>query len=210
MKILCIAASQVANRGEESYSFKIAEMVKQITVDNDTNSEVNIIHLAEKKLIPCCMCLKCSDSGLCIYDDSFNEIHCEMKQADIIFIVCPHYAGLPSKLTIILEKLEEICYILMCNKEVDKWALKNKPMGLIVHGGSTDSYIHLYENTVLKPLAYICKSIGLKLKDSQDYNNGIIFGVKGYENVENSNVPDMVYDYSAIKQVLKPFVKQYL
>lgn len=81
--------------------------------------EGEIVELKNLNLIPCRDCMKCLDSRRCAKDEAFNRINEKIIACDVLFIVSPHYAPIPAKLCLFLEKnggnyflpMGKICHI---------------------------------------------------------------------------------------------------
>lgn len=65
----------------------------------------------EDDLSPCIGCGKCFDSKRCCKDKDFNTIYNKLVEYDCIFFVSPHYAPISAKLSMLLEKMEEITFL---------------------------------------------------------------------------------------------------
>ena len=110
MKIVCISASNTAYMGENSASTQVCRLIKKVVLNNIPEASVKIIPLMNQKISFCLLCGDCSEDGRCPYDDSFNYIYSNLKKADVLFFVVPHYSPLPSKLLALFEKIHEVLY----------------------------------------------------------------------------------------------------
>jgi len=107
LRILCISASnRLDAAGTNSYRKCKAVLDEAGKHIPDMQSE--IIELQNHSLNPCIACSKCSDSRRCATDDAFNHIYEKIVACDVLFIVAPHYAPIPSKLCMLLEKMDQI------------------------------------------------------------------------------------------------------
>lgn len=74
----------------------------------------SFIHLAENKIEGCTSCHKCKEAGICVLpvtkNDHFQEVFDKMIAADAILIVTPVYAGIPSRLTALFERMTSVLY----------------------------------------------------------------------------------------------------
>jgi multimeric flavodoxin WrbA len=104
--------------------------------EHGNNIEVETVRFTDYDFKPCIMCGGCAREGKCLYDEAFNILFSKMAAADGIILVCPHYATIPSKLMMVLEKLEEMTFISYCLKK-ESYALSGKPVAVIGHGGMT-------------------------------------------------------------------------
>lgn len=175
--------------------------------------KVNIISLVDYEFKPCIMCGKCSETGKCISDESFNEIYSRILESDGIFLVVPHYATIPSKLTMILEKIQESCFIHYCKGNKSHFTLYKKPIGIIAHGGQQISYevLKYYKHALLDVVANSLAGVGMNIVGTNDeYPNGVIFGIKDMKAIEGKLLPDMVHDMGEIKERITPLVNNML
>jgi hypothetical protein len=181
VNILCISASNVKNFRDKSASTKTCQIVKKICGSEMNSLKVDIIQLVDYNLKSCIMCGECEKTGQCIYDDDFNRIYSAIKDADGVFVVCPHYAPIPSKMIIILEKLEEMAYLHSCSKKDDSlYPISNKPVAIIGHGGCTGDIDKYYSKALLEPLSSAFKSVAMDVVGiDETWPDGIVFGVTG-------------------------------
>lgn len=208
MKILCVSASNVLRKKAESASTRACEIVRELIAQTGQNAiEVEVISLVDYDVKPCIMCGECLASGVCNYDPSFNAIYSQFQEAEGIFVVCPHYAPIPSKLIMVLEKIEEICYLAYCSKS--EFALKGKAVALIGHGGGTGQEIEdYYRQALLRPLAQAFLACGMDVVGpGETQPKGIVFGVTGIQQRENTVLPDMVHDWDEIRNRMEPLVQ---
>lgn len=101
MKLLVIFASHRFG-GENT---KIEASMKSV----EGNFEFDFVHLADNNIHSCMACLGCAETGRCVLpstsDDKFQEIFDKMLLSDAIFIISPVYAGIPSRLTALFERM---------------------------------------------------------------------------------------------------------
>jgi multimeric flavodoxin WrbA len=207
MRIVCLSASNVKHKRENGSSLRICEEIKNQITEIDQNNSIKIVSLLDYKLTPCIFCGKCKDESVCAYDSNFNLLFDEFKTTDVIFLVIPHYMVIPSKLTIILEKLNQIYYTAWLRNPDEAWALKGKKIALIAHGGGDERSFDQYKNFILKPLNYVFSSFQFDVIGvNEEKPKGIVFGVKGMKDSEEFVFPDMIYDWDEIKQFIKPLV----
>ncbi|MDD4495063.1 MAG: flavodoxin family protein [Eubacteriales bacterium] len=78
------------------------------------NFDFDFIHLANYKVESCVSCHCCGKVGHCILppsdEDRFQEIFDKMITTDAIFIICPVYATIPSRLTAVFERLTSVLF----------------------------------------------------------------------------------------------------
>lgn len=178
LRILCISASNNFRTGiKETYSYQICKIVLNEAKKYTPNMESEIIELKNLTLSPCIDCLKCLGSKRCAIDDTFNQLYEKIIACDVLFIVSPHYAPIPAKLCMLLEKMEEISF--------EPWAKDNSyqsevygiKTAVISHGGGSDNeQAHKeYKRVVNDPIANALNTIQLKLIPFNDkWNTGIV------------------------------------
>jgi Multimeric flavodoxin WrbA len=111
LRILCISAS---NRSgvKETNSYKLCKAVLDEAKKHISGMESEIIELKNHTLSPCIACSKCSCSiRRCAIDNVFNQIYEKIIACDVLFIISPHYAPIPAKLCMLLEKMGTISFI---------------------------------------------------------------------------------------------------
>lgn len=215
MNIVCISASNIKHAGQNSTSLKICNLIKEMVKTKtikDKNIDVEIISLVDYELKPCIGCGTCFKQESCIYDSAFNQIYDKLTKANALFIVSAHYAPIPSKLSMLLEKIEQLAFLKRFNDEDYRSPLFGKPVGIIGHGGGTEEIIKYYKGPVLdsiwNALSYPVEMnvIGLNNEDK----NGVIIPVKSVKKVENSIFPIQEYDWIDIEHRLTPLVNNVL
>jgi multimeric flavodoxin WrbA len=210
MKHLCISASNVKPKKNDSGSTKACEIIREIVEDKDNS--VEIMKLVNHKLKPCKFCGSCIKDGKCTKKDDFNDIFSEIKKADILYFVVPHYSIIPAKLTMIFEKINEIFYTKWINDPNFKWELKGKKAYIIAHGGTNieqmPEAINLYEKNLIEPMKFLLKSFGIEVMKNGE-KDGYVFGVEKMKEKKKAIFPDMIHDWDKIKKDLKElFINQ--
>lgn len=208
MKIICLSASNVKSVKENSASTRVCKIIKDY-VGNEYNGEIDveIITLVDSELSPCIMCCECNETGKCTYDEAFNNIVSKISEADGLFVVCPHYAPIPSKLIMLLEKIEELAFIHYCSKKTEKFITANKPVAIIGHGGMAGDVDEYYKNALLEPLSKVFKALQMDVVGiNEEWPNGVVFGLKDAKFVEGSLLPEMKHDWEDISNRVIPLI----
>jgi multimeric flavodoxin WrbA len=210
MKILCLSASNIEPAREHSVSTRTCELIREM-IQADINAHIDILCLINYEMNPCRMCGKCLEAGKCVRDDAFNQIYKKLADADAVFVVCPHYAPLPSKLMMLLEKMEEICYLNWCRNQDYQTVVSKKPIGLVAHGGQPTETALYYKTALLDPLALSFASIQMKVIGAGEQSpNGVFFGIKDLRLVPDSIFVEIEHDWEDIRSRLRPLVKNVL
>jgi len=89
----------------ETNSFRKCKAVLDEAEKHIADLQGEIIELQNQPLNPCIACSKCLDSKRCAIDDAFNRIYENIITSDMLFIVSPHYAPIPAKLCMLMEKM---------------------------------------------------------------------------------------------------------
>lgn len=215
MIIVCISASNIKHAEQNSTSLRTCNLIKEMVntkTAKDKDIDVEIISLVDYELKPCIGCGACFKQESCIYDSAFNQIYDKLTKANALFIVSAHYAPIPSKLSMLLEKIEQLAFLKRFNDGDYRSPLFGKPVGIIGHGGGTEEIIKYYKGPVLdsiwNALSYPVEMnvIGL----NNEYKNGVIIPVKSVKKVENSIFPIQEYDWTDIEYRLTPLVNNVL
>ena len=210
MQIICISASNVEPAREHSASTRACELIRELA-QAECDAQVDILPLIDYELTPCRMCGKCLEVGKCVRDNAFNQIYARLAEADAIFVVCPHYAPLPSKLMMLLEKLEEICYLNWCQNQQYQTIVYRKPIGLVAHGGQPMDAASYYKTALLDPLALAFSSIQMRVASAGEmWPNGVAFGVQKLSLPPGEIFVRIEHDWDDIRGRLTPLVKNVL
>ena len=212
MKITCISASNVEPARGHSASTRTCELVREIIrAEGFPNAEVKILPLIDYEMTPCRMCGKCFTAGKCVRDEAFNSVHDEIKSSDALFVVCPHYAPLPSKVMMLLEKMQEIWYLNWCQDNNYSAPYSERPIGLIAHGGQTAEALPYYKRTLLDPLANAFASVQFKvISTGEQWPTGAVFGVKNLSLPIGSIFVAIDHDWDEIRERVTPLVRNVL
>jgi multimeric flavodoxin WrbA len=210
LKVTCISASNVENARQNSASTYTCELVCAILKDAHPGDEVKveIIPLIDYEPVPCRMCGNCFVNGECSHDPAFNQVYSNLREADAIFLVCPHYAPIPSKLVMILEKMEEMVFLNYCANPDYHFPLHNKPVGIIAHGGQTEAALPYYRTALLKPLAQALGAAQMRVIELDAENPlGVVFGIKSISAQTDSIFVKIEHDWDTIRNRIVPLVE---
>jgi hypothetical protein len=211
LNILSISASNVEGAREFSASTRTCNLIRSRVLERQPTAEVKILTLIDHEIRPCRMCGKCLETGHCSLDSAFNQVYEEMVRADAIFLVCPHYAFIPSKVVILLEKMQEMAYLGYCVNPDYRFTLYKKPVGIIAHGGQGSEALPYYQKMLLAPLAYAFASVQAKITGAGEQSpNGVVFGVTGISQRKDSIFVDISYDWDGIRDNLEPLIMSVL
>lgn len=209
MIITCISASNIKHAKDYGTSSKICDLIKEMVIKKGKNLiAVELIKLVDYELSPCIGCGKCFKKDVCVYDEDFNNIYSKAIKSDGLFVVSAHYAPIPSKLSMLLEKMEQLAFLPRFHKEEDRSPLYKKPVGIIGHGGGTEEIVKGYKgvvlNTIANALSYPIEMDILGV--NEEWPNGIAFPIKEVIKDENSIFPIQKYDWEDIKVRIEPLV----
>jgi multimeric flavodoxin WrbA len=210
MKITCISAANMKYAADKSTSLITCQIIENIikTKLQRNDAQVDVIKLVDANLSPCTGCGECIRAGRCGVDDDFNRIYDQIIASDAVFIVSPHYTPIPSKLCMLLEKMEQISFL--------PWFLDNKhqpevhktPVGIVAHGGSSDeATLRGYKAMVLDTIANALQTIMMEVVGlNEEWPNGIVFPVKEVKRDSGKTFPIQYYDWADIENRVTPLV----
>ena len=208
MKIVCLSASNISPGRQHSASTHTCELIRDQLTELQPSNEVEILPLIDYALKPCQMCGECLPTLRCSHDEAFNRVHDKLQSADAVFLVCPHYAPIPSKVMILLEKLEEMAYLKYCQDNTSLTPLHGKPIGIIAHGGQTEEALPYYKTALLDPLANAFTSIQMRVIGAgTQWPNGVTFGIQSLILPPSSIFVTIEHDWQAIHQRIQPLVE---
>ena len=135
LKILCISASNRADaRGTNSY--RKCKAVLDEAEKHISDMQGEIIELQNHALNPCTACSGCLNSKRCAIDDDFNQIYEKIIVCDVLFIVSPHYAPIPAKLCMLMEKMGQVVSIRSSKDKSYKGETYGIKTAVITHGAT--------------------------------------------------------------------------
>lgn len=205
MKILCISATNILHSKGNSVSKCLCDKITEILKEKDVECE--IVDLRKYSLHPCIGCGKCYDSKRCCSDLDFNEIYGKAVTSDGVFIVSPHYAPIPAKLSMILEKMEEITFLHWWKDETYKSELCGLPVGIVSHGGASDWALKSYKAMVNDTIANALDTIQCRIIPyNSEWDTGISLPVHKVTE-EDSIFPVQEYDWNLITQRLTDYIE---
>jgi NAD(P)H-dependent FMN reductase len=208
MKVVCLSASNIKPARQHSASTHTCELIRNLLVEIQPSIEVEIVPLIDYAMKPCRMCGECLPTLRCSQDEDFNQVHDRLQSAEAVFLVCPHYAPIPSKVMILLEKLEEMAYLKYCQDNTSVTPLHGKPIGIIAHGGQTEEALPYYKNALLDPLANAFASVQMRVIGAgEQWPNGVTFGIKSLTMPTDSIFVTIEHDWQVIRQRIQPLVE---
>lgn len=205
MKAVCISASNVFKSGQNSTSYHLCEIISGVLSEREISCD--IIDLREKSLSPCIGCGQCFESKRCRLDMAFNQIYEKLMQADYVFFVSPHYAPIPAKLCMLLEKMEQITFLHWWKDNSYQSEVYHIPTGIISHGGGSDWALQSYKAMVNDTIANALDTIQMKVVPYDDkWNTGISLPVKNV--IQETDIfPVQEYDWDFINSLLREYIE---
>lgn len=217
MKIACISASNNKLAEGKSTSIMVCNKIKDIILqETKEDIGVEIIALKDYEIKPCILCGACYTTGLCIHDEEFNRLLKALETVQGIFLVVPHYSPIPSKLLMILEKVNEITYSGWINNSCYQSPFHDMRVGIIGHGGMVDNEANIkyYHDFLITPIANTLKALSfLIVQPNSDFPNGVPFGLKDdtcLKKSEKSIFPEIIQDWEMIEERIKPLIIAFL
>ncbi len=210
MKILAISASNVEFARNFSASTRACQEISDLIHEKFApDADVEILPLLDYELNPCRMCGGCFNTLHCTRDAAFNIVLDKMANADAIFVVVPHYALIPSKIAMLLEKMQEMVYLRSCADESYRFVVAGKPTGIIAHGGMSEEALPYYEKNLLSPLANLFASVQMRIIGiDEEHKAGTVFGVKTLELPKGERFVTITHDWPVIRNRFEPLVEK--
>jgi multimeric flavodoxin WrbA len=208
MKVVCLSASNINPARQHSASTRTCELIRDQLLEKQPSIDVEIVPLIDYAMKPCRMCGECLPALRCSQDEAFNQVHARLQSADAVFLVCPHYAPIPSKVMILLEKMEEMAYLKYCQDNTFLTPVHGKPIGIVAHGGQTEEALPYYKTALLDPLANAFTSVQMRVIGAgEQWPNGVTFGIKSLTMPTNSIFVTIEHDWQVIRQRIQPLVE---
>jgi len=210
MRVLSISAANMVHAKKESISLEACLIIERIIKTRLAGNDIQMenIRLVDAGLSPCTGCGKCFKMNKCWNDDCFNNIYSRIAQSDALFIVSPHYAPIPAKLCMLLEKMEQISFLNRFH-DINHYPIVYKvPVGIIAHGGSsTEAALRSYKEMVLDTIANALQTVMMDVVGlDEEWPTGIAFPVKEVLRDEDEIFPLQLYDRDDIENRLTPLV----
>ena len=205
MNTVCISASNMARSSGRSVSLQICRKIADTVERGQASCE--ILDLRDFPLSPCVGCGGCFDSRRCCQDAAFNGIYDKLAAADALFIVSPHYAPIPAKLCMLLEKMEEITFLHWWKDSAYQSELYRLPTGIISHGGGGDWALKSYKAMVNDTIANALETIQCAVVPYDgEWSTGISLPVSAVQEGD-SVFPLQEYDWVSVDMKIQEYVK---
>ena len=204
MNAVCISASNIQSSRKSSISYRLCKKVEQAL--SQIGITCTIFDLREYNLSPCSGCGKCFDGKRCCRDKDFNTIYSAITCSDSLFIVSPHYAPVPAKLCMLLEKMEEITFLHWWKDPAYQSEVYHLPTGIISHGGGSDWALPSYKAMVNDTIANALDTIQCKvIPYNAEWNTGISLPVQDVIQ-EKEIFPVQIYDWKKMDEKIQEYV----
>ncbi len=98
-------------------------------------------------------CGGCFYTLRCCRDNAFNTLYERLVRSDGLLFVSPHYAPIPARLCMLLEKMEEIAFLHWWKDSgyrAEAWGI---PAGIVSHGGGAGWALKSYKAMVNDTIA---------------------------------------------------------
>ena len=197
MSLAIISASHYAGSGSASISLRAANLLKARLESDQPDRAVSVIDLRLFGVQSCVMCGDCASHPRCSRDVPFNDLLEVIRHQDELALIVPVYAGLPSRLVILMEKLQEMFWLRYSRNARTSEILRASRVGILAHGGQTEGFEEHYQASVIGPLSKCFHALGLAvLNDTAP--GPICFGVSGYESSGGEQFPRSTHDMAAV------------
>ncbi len=202
---LCICASNVLHSGKAGTSYKLCEITVRALWD--AGIQADIIDLRDAALKPCIGCGRCYARHRCPEDPDWNRLYEQIIQADVLFIVSPHYAPIPAKLCMLLEKMEQATFLHWHQDAAYRSEVYGIPTGIISHGGGEAWALESYKQMVNDTIANALDTIQLRLVGyDEEWDTGISLPVAAAQNSPDGCFPQQRYDRDALTKRIRTYV----
>jgi multimeric flavodoxin WrbA len=210
MKVVCISASNMKSAGENGTSVRVCRIIGKIITKDVKNAQIEIIRLVDVELSPCTGCGDCFKTSRCCNDNNFNNMYAKIVQSDALFIVSPHYAPIPAKLSMLLEKMEQIAFLPWFHDHSYESKVYKKPVGLIAHGGGSNKQtLRSYKGMVLDTISNALQTIMMDVVSlNEEWPNGVVFPIKEVHREDAGVFPIQIYDWTDVESRMTPLVKR--
>ncbi len=207
METICISASNMVHSGEDSVSMAICRKIEDIL--HIAGADTETVDLRRYDLSPCTGCGGCHGTRRCENDPDFNRLYEKLVDADGAVFVSPHYAPIPAKLCMLLEKMEEITFLHWWRDSAYRSEVYGKPAGIISHGGGSDWALKSYKAMVNDTIANALDTIQFKtVAYNGEWDTGISLPVAKVS--VDGFFPAQSYDWEHIERKLSEYVKIFL
>jgi multimeric flavodoxin WrbA len=210
MKFVCISVANIEVARSSSASVHACQLAAAILQFESPGAQIDVLPLIDYEMKSCRMCGSCLPDLCCPRDAAFNRVFTKMRLADGLLVVVPHYAPLPSKLMILLEKMEEMAYLGWCADEQNfRFPLAGRPVAVIGHGGqSAPEALDYYQKALVEPVANAFASCGMKVVSAgEDAPYGVSFGIQSLTKNPDSIFVDIRHDWESVRGRIAPLVK---
>jgi hypothetical protein len=111
----------------------------------------------------------------------------------------------------LLEELEEICYLNLCQNQQYHTIVYRKTIGLIAHGTQPMNAAPYYKTALLDPLALAFTSIQMRVVGvDEQQTKGVAFGIKKLSIPSGEMFVPIKHDGDEIRDRLRSLVKNIL
>ncbi len=208
MNVTCISSSNILHQ-KEGTSYRICKMISDSLRSINADIDLSIIELKNYDLSPCIGCGKCYETKRCSINDNFNNIYNKLVDSDIVFIVSPHYAPIPAKLCMLLEKMEQISFLHWGKDNAYKSEMFGKIAGIISHGGGAKWALKSYKLMVNDTIANALDTIQIKVVPyNEDWKTGISLPVKNIIISDNNIFPIQEYDFNYLYSEIQNYIEK--
>ena len=204
-KAVCISASNIMESQKNSTTYRICKLIAGVL--HKKNVLCKIIDLRNSALNPCTGCGQCYEGKRCVQDTNFNCIYEELLTADYVFFVSPHYAPIPAKLCMLLEKMEQITFLHWWQDHKYRSEIYGTLAGIISHGGGGNGALENYKAMVNDTIANALDTIQFKMVPyNSKWNTGISLPVKNV--TRNKGIfPCQEYDWRLLEENIEKYVE---
>jgi len=209
MRLVCLSAANIKHARTDSTSIRVCRIIGELLQEKHPGTfQTETIALADYELTPCIGCGQCFQAGVCDNDSAFNAIYQRLATADGLFVVSAHYAPIPAKLVMLLEKMEQIAFLPRFHDDSKRSPLHQKPVGIIGHGGGTEEVYRSYRGVVIDSIA---NALGYPIEmdvigAGEEWPRGVAFPIAIVRKADSSPFPVQIYDWDDVRKRIAPLV----
>jgi len=157
--------------------------IEDMLISLNLPHELTFIRMADTQIFGCTSCYKCAKTNSCALDDDFESIFGKLVMADVIFIITPVYAVIPSRLTALFERLTSLLFSTKLMNTVNN-PLLNKKVAIFSYCSSQ-----------------ICDEKDLKLIFQKFVMTGYRFDIVNYEYLNDFSNADEEFNHDICEYI---------
>lgn len=156
-RAVCISASNIVKNQKQSTSYYISGMIQGALKGKEISCE--ILDLRKYEFSACTGCGRCRVDKRCSQDADFNQFYEKLAGTDYLFFISPCCAPIPAKLSMLLEKMEQMTALSWQKDNLCQPGMGGVLAGIISYGEGAPSKCKAMVNDTI---ASVLDTIGLR------------------------------------------------